>query len=205
MTSLINILLADDHGLFRDSMATWLQQYPEEIAISFASDWQSLQTLLDPHLDLIMLDLAMPGMSGASSIGQLVKELPTSPVLVVSANEEPHTIQACLKCGASGYITKASEGQEILKAIATVLKGDIYQPLTISQHKFAMPQESFSKKQFELLAHLANGESNKAIATNMNLSEGTVKQYVSQLLTMLEVDNRTQAGNKARDILGFSP
>lgn len=200
----MNILLADDHGLFRDSMSIWLQQYPDEMTISLASDWPSLQAQLSPKLNLIMLDLAMPSMSGASSIMKLRKQLPHVPVLVVSANEDPITIQACLDAGAAGYITKASEGAEILNAVATVLKDEIYRCSISSQADSASAQTAFSSKQFELLAHLANGESNKVIASDMGLSEGTIKQYVSKILTLLEVDNRTQAGYKAREILGVN-
>jgi len=199
----VKILLADDHGLFRDSMATWLQQYPESMEIQFASDWASLTTQLDPKLALIMLDLGMPGMTGPNSIGELLKLLPTVPILVVSANDEPLTINACFESGASGYITKASNGCEILKAVSIVLNGGTYQPLTASQNDHPLSTPVLSNKQFELLACLAEGISNKEIAKQLNLSEGTVKQYVSQLLTILDVDNRTQAGNKARKILCF--
>tara|TARA_R110002050_G_scaffold9504_1_gene33228 strand:- start:375700 stop:376299 length:600 start_codon:yes stop_codon:yes gene_type:complete len=199
----VKILLADDHGLFRDSMATWLQQYPESMEIQFASDWASLTTQLDPKLALIMLDLGMPGMTGPNSIGELLKLLPTVPILVVSANDEPLTINACFESGASGYITKASNGCEILKAVSIVLNGGMYQPLAASQNDHPLSTPVLSNKQFELLACLAEGISNKEIAKQLNLSEGTVKQYVSQLLTILDVDNRTQAGNKARKILCF--
>jgi len=199
----VKILLADDHGLFRDSMATWLQQYPQPLDIEFASDWDSLITQLDPKLALVMLDLGMPGMSGPNSISELVIRLPTVPILIVSANDEPLTIRACLECGASGYITKSSDGCEILKALSIVLNGGIYQPPIASQNDQLLHAPGLSIKQLELLACLANGISNKDIAKALNLSEGTVKQYVSQLLTLLNVDNRTQAGNKARKILSF--
>ncbi len=199
----MKILLADDHGLFRDSMAIWLQQYPRPITIEFASDWNSLINQLEPDLALLMLDLGMPGMSGASSISELIKQAPSVPILVVSANDEPNTINACLECGASGYITKASDGQEIIKAVTIILNGGVYQPQVIQQCNEQTISENLSKKQFELLAYLAKGLSNKVIANQMNLSEGTIKQYVSQLLTILDVDNRTQAGNKARKILGI--
>lgn len=199
----MKILLADDHGLFRDSMASWLQQYPKPMNIEFASDWVSLTAKLDPNLALIMLDLSMPGMLGASSIFELTIRLPNVPILVVSANDELDTIKACLGCGASGYITKSSDGHEILDAVTTVLNGDIYQPAIQTQHSKQLSDETFTRKQLELLAHLAKGFSNKDIAKEMNLSEGTIKQYVSQLLTILNVDNRTQAGNKARTLLGF--
>lgn len=199
----MKVLLADDHGLFRDSMAIWLQQYPEPLEIILASDLASLTKQLDPQLALIMLDLGMPGMSGALSIGDLTKQLPNVPILVVSANEDPSTIQACFEFGASGYITKSSEGEEILKAVSTVLNGDIYQTLVVTKNESPLPAKTFSKKQLELLACLAKGTTNKNIGIELSLSEGTVKQYVSQLLTILEVDNRTQAGNRARKILSF--
>ena len=199
----MKILLADDHGLFRDSMATWLKQYPELMEIKFASDWTSLTKQLDPKLALIMLDLGMPGMNGPSSIRELIKRLPTVPILVVSANDLPFTIRACFECGASGYITKASDGCEILKAVSIVLNGDTYRPPIAAQNQQPLSSPSLSTRQFELLACLAKGISNREIALQLNLSEGTVKQYVSQLLTILNVDNRTQAGNEARKILSF--
>lgn len=199
----MKILLADDHGLFRDSMAVWLKQYEQDVQIEFAADWESLNEHLDDDLNLLMLDLGMPGMSGAASICSIIKQIHDVPVLVVSANEDRHTIKACLECGASGYITKASSGQEILKAVSTVMKGEIYQPPKHLQQDSLGLEESFSKKQFQLLALLAEGESNRDISQQLSLSEGTVKQYVSQLLDMLGVDNRTQAGNKARKILGM--
>lgn len=199
----MKILLADDHGLFRDSMATWLQQYPAQLTITFASDWPSLIAQLDPDLSIIMLDLAMPGMSGAASISRLTKRLASVPILIVSANDDPNTIKACLHFGASGYLTKASDGCEILNALSIVLKGETYRPPVITEQNRPLSNPSFSNKQLELLAHLAEGISNKDIAKLMNLAEGTVKQYVSQLLTLLDVDNRTQAGNKARTLLGF--
>lgn len=194
----MKILIADDHGLFRDSMMVWLEQSLDEPEIKLASDWASLNVQLDDSLELIMLDLAMPGMSGAASITSIKSTLPNTPVLVVSANEECQTIDACMQCGASGYITKSSDGKEVLKAISCVTAGKLYQPVRLTHST-----EIFSKKQFELMAYLAQGESNKDISQKMFLSEGTIKQYVSHLLTLLGVDNRTQAGNKARKILGL--
>ncbi|NQY26828.1 MAG: response regulator transcription factor [Piscirickettsiaceae bacterium] len=199
----MKVLLADDHGLFRDSMAIWLKQYPEPMQIEFAIDWASLIKKLDNSFTLIMLDLNMPGMFGATSIGELAKSFPNTPILVVSANEDPQTINACIEHGASGYITKASDGQEIIKAVSTVLNGEIYQPTSYSTNTRLLAPEALNKRQFELLSHLATGETNKIIAQKMRLSEGTIKQYVSQILDILDVDNRTQAGNKARKILGF--
>lgn len=199
----MKILLADDHGLFRDSMATWLKQSANDIEIEFASDWDSLNQQLESKPDLIMLDLGMPGMSGAASIFTIKKQYPNIPILVVSANEDRTTVEACLDSGAEGYITKSSDGQEILKAISVILSGKTYLPRINKSENIPTISKNLNTRQFELLAFLAKGFSNRQIAQQMNLSVGTIKQYVSQLLELLEVDNRTQAGNKARKILGL--
>lgn len=199
----MKILLADDHGLFRDSMAVWLNQYTERVQVEFAFDWDSLIDVLDASYDLVMLDLGMPGMDGAVSIDRLKHTLPDIPILVVSANQEAQTINTCLQAGASGYITKAGSGEEILEAVSTVLRGEIYRPPASRQDENIQITETLSNKQIRILAYLAKGDSNKKIAEKTCLSEGTVKQYVSQLLRVLEVDNRTQAGNRARQILGI--
>jgi len=199
----MTILLADDHGLFRDSMALWIKQYDKKINIEFAYDWTSLNQQLSRSFDLLMLDLNMPGMQGATSISDLLAFSADLKILVVSANDEPQTMQTCLDCGASGYITKASDGHEILKAISTVLSGNIHLPQALTNRSITAPIKNLSNKQLKLLTHLAKGDSNKTIADKMHLSEGTVKQYVSRLLVHLDVDNRTQAGIKARDILGI--
>lgn len=199
----MKFLLADDHGLFRDSMAVWLKQYSANIDIIFAVDLDGLLEQLDNRIDLLLLDLGMPGMSGAASI-QMIKSIePDTPILVVSANHEKQTISTCLQAGASGYITKYSDGEEILDAVDRVLKGQNYSPKISYQSDTLQLTEALNRKQLELLSHLAEGASNKVIAEKMFLSEGTVKQYVSQVLRILQVENRTQAGNRAKLILGI--
>lgn len=200
----MKILLADDHGLFRDSMAVWLKQYSGDVEVAFACDRDSLLQTLDASFDLLMLDLDMPGMAGAASVEQLCREHPGLPVLVVSANQEAQTIETCLRAGASGYITKAGSGKEILEAVSAVLAGHRWRPATLGEDSSTALTETLNRKQIRILSHLANGDSNRHIAEQMSLSEGTVKQYVSQLLRILDVDNRTQASIKARRILGIS-
>lgn len=206
----MRILLADDHGLFRDSMAVWLQRCPDrigeggEVEVEFAVDWDSLWARLPEGFDLLLVDLGMPGMDGAASVDRLRAAAPATPILVVSANGERAVIEACLDAGAAGYITKASPGEEILEAVATVLRGARYRP-SLPEEARPLPMETLSERQRQVLARLARGESNRTIAERLALTEGTVKQYVSQLLDILDVDNRTQAGNLARQLLGIDP
>ncbi len=202
MPTTLTILLADDHGLFRDSMAAWLSQRLPGAAFRFASDLGGTIRQLDESVSLVMVDLDMPGMNGAASIVRLRRLGRSTPLLVVSANNDRATVEACLEAGADGYLTKSSESGEILKAVKAVLAGHSYRPRDAAGPGDPLV-EHLSRRQIELLGLLAEGLSNRQIAERMHLSEGTVKQYVSQLLQILDVDNRTQAGNKARRLLGL--
>jgi len=196
----LRLLLADDHGLFRDSMAVWLKQLDENLIIDFANSLNSVENNLQQNdYDLVMMDLGMPGMQGAVSIKHICSQLGDTPVLVVSADENPLAIRSCVDAGASGYVTKSSPGDTILLAARQVLSGTRYLPIDID----SAATIDISDKQKQILAHLAEGLSNKEIAEKMCLSEGTIKQYVTTLLRRLNVDNRMQAGLKARDILGI--
>ena len=196
----MRLLLADDHGLFRDSMAVWLKQLDENLIIDFADSLNSVKNNLQQNnYDLVMMDLGMPGMQGAVSIKQICSQLGNTPVLVVSADENPLAIRSCIDAGASGYVTKSSPGDTILLAARQVLSGARYLPINID----SADTIDISDKQKQILAHLAEGLSNKEIAEKMCLSEGTIKQYVTTLLRRLGVDNRMQAGLKARGILGI--
>ena len=196
----MRLLLADDHGLFRDSMAVWLKQLDEKLTIDFADSLHSVEkNLPQNNYDLVMIDLGMPGMQGAVSIKQICSQLNDTPLLVVSADENPQTIRSCVDAGAAGYVTKSSPGDTILLAAKQVLSGARYLTVNIDKTN----KIDLSEKQKQILAYLAEGLSNKDIADKMCLSQGTIKQYVTKLLRLLEVDNRMQAGLKARDMLGI--
>lgn len=197
----VRILLADDHGLFRDSLSIWLESADPKMEILPASSLADVLDLLHTeHFDLVLLDLGMPDMRGASSVKSIVNKLDNVPVIVVSADDSPLAVRACLASGAAGYVPKSSNGEEILRSIRRVMNGLSYVPEGILPDGRSGKPE-FSEKQLQILALLAEGTSNKKIAERMFLSEGTVKQYVSAILRELDVDNRTQAGIKAREVL----
>ncbi|MCF6217735.1 MAG: response regulator transcription factor [Gammaproteobacteria bacterium] len=196
----MHLLLADDHGLFRDSMAVWLKQLDENMTIDFADTLDSVRERLHhTDYDLLMMDLGMPGMQGAVSIQQLCSQLKDTHLMIVSADENSQTIRSCIDAGAAGYVTKSSSGETILLAVKQVLSGVRYLPIDLDKANTI----DLSDKQKQILAHLAEGLSNKGIAKKMYLSEGTIKQYVTVLLRLLRVDNRMQAGLKARELLGI--
>ena len=198
----MKLLLADDHRLFRESMQAWLEQANIGACISVAASYDEVMAQLSENhpFNLIMLDLNMPGMQGVVSVPPICEQANPAPVLIISANRNPVTIQTCLTNGASGYVPKASDGASIIEAIHALLGGETYVPEDIRE---ASDIPTFTEKKIKLLMLLAKGKSNREMAEELYLSEGSMKQYISKILRILQVDNRTQASIKAREILGI--
>ncbi|MDQ7058369.1 MAG: response regulator transcription factor [Ghiorsea sp.] len=196
----MNIILADDHSLFRDSMALWLKQLADDVRVIQASTYDEVVAFIgsEPSLDIVLLDLYMPGMRGAVSVEQLVRLDGDAPIVMMSADENPNMIKQCIHAGASGYLLKSSDGQVVLGAIRTILAGGSFVPISMLDDDVAVP--TLNNKQHQVLLLMAEGLSNKEIAEQTNLSAGTVKQYVSIILKVLEVHNRTQAIIIAKEI-----
>jgi len=195
----MHILLADDHHMFREAMAEWLKRLDNDVKVEHACSMNETIKLLQQNksFQLLLLDLNMPGMKGISSVKGIARQaLPTATV-ILSADESPLTINACLNLGACGYIPKSSDGNTVLKALQMIMRGEKYSPLPVEE----TDSSTWSDKQVQLLSCIGEGMSNKEIAEKLHLSEGTVKQYVSKLLTQLGVNNRTQACIKARELL----
>ncbi|HAS61095.1 MAG TPA: DNA-binding response regulator [Vibrio sp.] len=200
------VLIADDHPLFRDAIVHILgSSFPE----STTHETEDIATTLafakdNEDIDLIMLDLNMPGMSGLNGLLDLINECPTTPVVVVSAENKKQVILQTIAYGAVGFIAKSSSKEEISEAIATVLDGNIYLPADIirtqtttnAKHESPLLPEmlsSLTRRQLMVLKCMTKGEANKQIAYNLNVSETTVKSHVSSILKKLGVSNRVQA------------
>jgi len=201
----MTILLADDHELYRDSIKLWLETLGglgDDRRIETAASYAEVVAFLEgnPLPRLLMLDLCMPGMNGVESIQQLLTQWSTVPVLVVSANDDPLVIKGCIEAGAAGFLAKSVSGKTMLQAIRQVLEKNNYIPNRAMDT--GLPH--FSHKQMEILHILAEGCSNRDIARRAHLSEGTVKQYLSNIMQKLDVENRVQAAIRARQILGLS-
>jgi len=196
------ILLADDHGLFRESIKRWLEEQDDAYRIETAASHAEIYAVLNSGLkpELMVLDLCMPGMNGAQSIRDLHAQWPVTPILIISANDDPLVIRDVIEAGASGFVSKSGNGEEMLEAIRQTLAGRTHIPSGVMSD--ASPR--FSEKQMKILRLLADGCSNRDIAEKAYLTEGTVKQYVSEILSKLGVDNRVQAGLRAREILGLN-
>ncbi|MFN7165678.1 MAG: response regulator [Pannonibacter sp.] len=194
-------IIADDHPLFRGALRQTLEmQYPgaEIIEAGALEDVTGrLESVGD--VDLVLLDLTMPGMRGFSGLMYLRAQYPAVPVVIVSANEEAGAIRRSIEFGASGFIPKSRGIDVIRDAIGIVMEGGVWTPPDVD---VATPDESadvvrrlatLTPQQVRVLMMLSEGLLNKQIAYELSVSEATVKAHVSAILQKLGVESRTQA------------
>lgn len=198
------VIVADDHPLFRTAIKEALQASQGETNFLEANSFESLQKLVEenPDVDLVLLDLHMPGVSGFAGLVYLCKRYPSVPVVIISANEDPLVIQRALDHGASGFIPKSSSIKVITSAISDILMGEIWAPKSKqsnlpgnNESELAMAERmaQLTPQQFKVLMMVTQGLLNKQIAYDMDISEATVKAHVTAIMNKLGVSNRTQA------------
>lgn len=206
----MKILQADDHALFRDGVRYILARLcaePPEILES--ADFRGTLDQMSHHrdLDLVLLDLRMPGMQGMLGLTRLVERFPAASIVILSASESQADIEASLDAGAVGFVPKSSPSSVLLAALNLVLAGGVYAPRSTVRHlRPERVRNGLSAhpttRQHEIVSCIAEGMSNKAIANQLFLAESTIKGHVRGLLQVLDARNRVQAINKARE-LGF--
>ncbi len=210
------ILIADDHPLFREAIHNVITDGFPGTEVMETADLDSALLLTQEHddLDLILLDLNMPGMHGLNGLINLRNEAPTIPVVIVSAEQDKQIVLQAITYGAVGFITKSSPRAQMTEAIEQILNGQVYLPSDIirtqknpTRHRqndapsFA-PEllQALTRKQLLVLERMTKGESNKQIAYHLEIAETTVKAHVSAILHKLNVHNRVQAILSAGDI-----
>jgi DNA-binding NarL/FixJ family response regulator len=196
-------VIADDHPLFRGALREALAGIGNVVSIHEAGDFETAKALLlgNEDIDLVMLDLSMPGASGLSGLISLRGIHPSVPMVVVSAHDDPVTIRRALDLGASGFISKSASMEAIRGAVQTVLAGDIAAPVGVDLGVERDPEisdlirrlQTLTPQQTRVLGMLAEGLLNKQIAYELSVSEATIKAHVSAILQKLDVDSRTQA------------
>ena len=198
------VIVADDHPLFRTAIKEALEADQGQTRFLEANSFESLQNLVDEQqeVDLVLLDLHMPGVSGFAGLIYLCKRYPSVPVVIISANEDPVVIQRALQHGAAGFIPKSSSIDTITSAIAAVLMGEIWSPKStlsdlpgknVSELELAERMAQLTPQQFKVLMMMSQGLLNKQIASELGVSEATVKAHVTAIMSKLGVNNRTQA------------
>jgi DNA-binding NarL/FixJ family response regulator len=195
------ILIADDHPLVLGALRRALMGVIRGVEIFEAIDLESLSAALDktPDMDLVLLDLSMPGVRGFSGLMYLRAQHAGVPVIVVSANEDRAVMRHCLDFGASGYIPKSLDIETMRAAVRAVLDGGRWTPpdldLTAPDDSSALVRRlsSLTPQQVRVLMMLSEGLLNKQIAYELSVSEATIKAHVSAILQKLDVESRTQA------------
>ena len=204
----MKILLVDDHALFREGLAELLKALDPEVQTLQAADANAAmeQTKLNVDIDLVLLDLHMPGPSGLDLLCALKEDLPSVPVVVLSSDETRGSVLRALDKGAVGYIPKSSNSKVMTQALRLVLVGGIYLPAVVVQgdaeRPTANPQVSAAEglpdlgltpRQMDVLRCLLRGMSTKLMCRELKLQEGTVKSHVQAVFNALNVRTRTQA------------
>jgi len=201
------ICIADDHPLFRDAIKSALIGHinggPANTTMIEAGDFNEAIAVLDREhdLDLLLLDLTMPGASGLSALVAVRASYPAVPVVVVSASDDPTTVRRALDLGASGFISKSAGSEAIRSSVQAVLDGEVAIPDNIDLGREHDPEvedlisriRTLTPQQARVLGMLAEGLLNKQIAYELGVSEATIKAHVSAVLQKLNVDSRTQA------------
>lgn len=209
------IMIADDHPLVRGALRTALAGVVPEADIVEAGTFEDVTDCLGKgaDLDLVLLDLSMPGVQGFSGLMYLRAQHPGTPVVVVSGNEDRGVIRRCIEFGASGFIPKSVDVETMRGAIRDVLDGRAYTPPDVDMSS-PMDREtgdlvrrlgSLTPQQVRVLMMLSEGLLNKQIAYELSVSEATVKAHVSAILQKLGVESRTQAVIAASKIAAGQP
>jgi DNA-binding NarL/FixJ family response regulator len=203
----IRILIADDHPIVREGLTAVLETQPDfEIVGAAASGTQAVERALALRPDVILLDLALPELDGVAALRQIRTADPDAHVIIFTAFDTDERILAAVQAGAQGYLLKGAPRDELFQAIRVVHGGgSLLQPVVAARllRQFsgaaALP-EQLTERELEVLRQLAKGRQNKEIATELWISERTVKFHVSAILAKLGVGNRTEAVSKAAQL-----
>ena len=197
------LVIADDHPLFRGALREAVSSLLQNADIAEAGTFDEVTELLERggEIDLVLLDLSMPGARGFSGLMYLRAQHPGVPVAVVSANDDPAAIRRCMEFGASGFIPKTLGVDGMRAAISSILGGGVWMPPDVDLASGADSEAAelmarmatLTPQQVRVLMMLSEGLLNKQIAYQLGVSEATVKAHVSAILQKLGVDSRTQA------------
>ena len=201
----MNILVVDDHPLYRSGVVYTLQNTGMDVQVVECASLETAFQRLGEGLrvDLMILDLQMPGYSGLDSVRTVRARLPEVPVLVLSGNEDPGVVRECIELGAFGFVPKSAPSEQFTAALTLVLSGGVYLPpasLSVGAPVTAAQQDAWSRlgarlteRQRQVLLGIVQGKPNKVIARDLGLSDTTVKSHVAHILDALVVSNRTEA------------
>lgn len=199
MTTTIRILLVDDHYVVRLGLAASLNLEPQiEVVAEAESGAEVLPLYEQHHPDLVIMDWRLPDMNGSEIIKQLREKHPTARVLVLSAFESEETIFQAVHAGAVGYLPKSSRRPELIDSVMAASRGEAAFPAAIAArltNRLRRPE--LTPREIEVVAELVRGNSNKEIATHLDISDNTVKLHITHIMQKLGAKDRTHAASLA--------
>ena len=213
----VHIVIADDHALVRGGMDVLVKSVIPNVQTSQSYDFSTTIKLLEEleNIDILLLDLLMPGMNSIESIKYICKKWKDLSVIIVSAKEDNNLIKDILQAGAVGYIPKMCSPELMINAIRLVISGGIYIPssiLNISNEfkndfqikpnlneNIDKKKNKLTKRQKQIISLIRAGKSNQAIALDLDLAIGTIKMHISRMFKQLGVNSRTEALAKMKN------
>lgn len=210
----MRIILADDHSLVRDSLKQYLELLAESVDVVEAGSLPDVLRHGGQDVDLILLDLQMPGMAGARSVADVRDAFAGAPIVVISGFTDPTVIRAAIASGANGYIPKTARGKSLVTALKLVMEGETYLPPSLLAEETVAPQPSpetenkpgakvfgatqagfdkLSQREASVLRLLISGKTNKEIGRDLDLQEVTVKVHLRNVYRKIRATNRTDA------------
>jgi DNA-binding NarL/FixJ family response regulator len=203
----IHVLLADDHALFRKGLANLLRAEPDFEVVGEAADGQeAIAKAISLRPDVVLMDVRMPRLSGLEAARQILSTLPQTKILMLSMSDDEEAVFEAVRNGAQGYLLKTASPDELFEALRGIVRGEapisgslavkLLREFARVAHEPAAPappQTVLSRRENEVLALVADGKTNKEIATVLNLAENTVKNCVKKILEKFHLENRVQA------------
>ena len=203
--SAMRVLIIDDHTLFRSGLKELLERRGIEVVATVGDGAEGCELAEKLNPDVILLDVRMPGMGGLSVLDRLKQASVTPPVLMLTTSSEDRDLVAAVRAGAAGYLLKDLEPDELIESLGRIVAGECViapemtgvlarvvqgdEPLAHSDDRFS----ELTPREMEILCHLAEGQSNKVIARELGISNGTVKLHVRAILRKLQVRSRVEA------------
>lgn len=190
----IQVLIVDDHALFRTGLQMILTEFGGIELVHEAGSVAEATSFNNELVNIILLDIQMPGLNGLEGIKILKEKFEDIPIIVLSASQEESDIQEASQLGAQGFLNKTAKADSILSTIANVLKGETHFPVQLHTRTAKEKRtEELTARQLEVLTLLCEGKPNKLIARELDLSENTVRVHVSAILSVLNVSSRSEA------------
>ncbi len=199
------IILVDDHEVVRLGLKSLLEHHPQfEVVGEAGSAREALEQVAALKPDVAVMDIRLPGMSGIEACEQIVNQYPNTKVIMLTSYAEDEMLFSAIRAGASGYILKQIGSDDLVKAIESVGRGDALLDPAVTQRVFQEVRRAVKEEEASAFAHLSQqekhvlllvseGKTNREIAKNLFLGEGTVRNYVSSILSKLSVNNRAEA------------